>query len=66
VTVDVVLAGLAVVLDNEDRRVLPVLAVRDRVDDLADRQVVVGDLGEDVTWLMVDGCPVASIVCASQ
>ena len=45
VAVDVVEAGLGVVLDDEDRRVLPVLAVRDRVDDLADREVVVGDLG---------------------
>ena len=43
--VDVVGAVLAVVLDHEDRRVLPVLAVRDLVDDLADGEVVVGDLG---------------------
>ena len=47
--VDVVEAGLGVVLDHEDRRVLPVLAVRDLVDDLADREVVVGDLGGGVT-----------------
>src|SRR5439155_24221127 len=44
VAVNVVLAGLTVVLDNEDRRVLPVRAVRDGVDDLAGREVVVGDL----------------------
>ncbi|KDN82231.1 hypothetical protein KCH_59400 [Kitasatospora cheerisanensis KCTC 2395] len=43
--VHVVQAGLRVVLDHEDRGVLPVRAVADLVDDLPDRQVVVGDLG---------------------
>ena len=45
VAVDVVGTVLAVVLDHEDRRVLPVPAVRDLVDDLADGEVTVGDLG---------------------
>ncbi len=44
-SVDVVGAVLAVVLDDEDGRVLPVLAVRDGVDDLADREVTVPRAG---------------------
>ena len=42
--VHVVGAVLGVVLGDEDRRVLPVRGVRDLVDDLADGEVVVGDL----------------------
>ncbi len=38
-------AGLAVVLDDEDRRVLPPLGVRDRVHHLADGEVTIGDHG---------------------
>jgi 7,8-dihydropterin-6-yl-methyl-4-(beta-D-ribofuranosyl)aminobenzene 5'-phosphate synthase len=45
VAVDVVGAVLAVVLEDEDGGVLPVLAVRDRVDDLTRGEVVVGDPG---------------------
>ena len=45
VAVDVVGAVLAVVLDDEDGGVLPVLAVRDRVDDLAQGEIVVGHPG---------------------
>ena len=45
VRVDVVRTGLRVVLDDEDRGGLPVLRVRDEVDEPADRQVIVGDYG---------------------
>ena len=44
VAIDVVGTILAVVLDHEDGRVLPVLAVGDLVHDLADCEVPVGDL----------------------
>ena len=43
--VDVVGAVLGVVLDDEDRRLGPVLAVADRLDEPAQRQVVAGDAG---------------------
>ena len=42
--VDVVGTVLAVVLDHEDHRVLPVPAVRDLIDDVANGEVAVGDL----------------------
>src|SRR4051812_17039089 len=38
-------AVLGVVLDDEDRGVLPEARVRDGLDDLADGQVVAGDTG---------------------
>src|SRR5215475_7700102 len=41
VAVDVVNPGLGVVFHDEDRTLRPVLTVRDRVDDLAERQVVI-------------------------
>ena len=43
VGVDVVGAVLGVVLDDEDRRLGPELALADRLDDPAQRQVVAGD-----------------------
>src|SRR6185369_475623 len=45
VAVDVVGSILAVVLEDEDGGVLPVLAVRDRVDDLALCKITVGNPG---------------------
>ena len=45
VGVDVVGAVLGVVLDDEDRRLGPGLAVRDRLDEPAQGQVVAGDAG---------------------
>ena len=45
VGVDVVGAVLGVVLDDEDRRLGPVLALRDRLDQPAQGQVVAGDAG---------------------
>ena len=46
--VDVVETGLRVVLDDEDRRLGPEPAPRDRLDDPAEGQVVVGDRGAGV------------------
>ena len=45
VAVDVVEAVLRIVLDDEDAGVLPELALADRLDDLPQRQVVVGHHG---------------------
>ena len=43
--IDVIGPGLGIILDHEDRGVLPNRRMADRFDDLADRVVVVGDVG---------------------
>ena len=44
ITAHMIPAGLRIVFDGEDARLLPKLALAERLDDLAEREVVVGDL----------------------